>query len=277
MDGFQINLENLNVILCKLYLYISFVFITLSPTILTFASIDRLLISSQNVNTRLYSSKRLAYFSVSVGTLFWIVLNSHILIESNIDKESDSNFVCSFQSSTFYSNFITFFFGMIYVGFCLLLFVLCMFAWKNVRRIRALPRQKRIHQIRTMTKKDFQLLRCLFMQDIVYIFFSLLFIIFYVYEVMTKNLVRTSWQTAILNFVEKFIFILYNIYFSSNFLVFIILSKAFRYELKRIIYSIIGKNLYSIRKEENRLNNIGRDNVELNVVVVVVSTIELPA
>ena len=67
--GYNINLLNSSAILCKLFLYISFLFSTLLPTILVLASIDRLLISSQNVDTRLYSSKRLAYFSVSVSTV----------------------------------------------------------------------------------------------------------------------------------------------------------------------------------------------------------------
>ena len=51
--------------------------------------------------------------------------------------------------------------------------ILSIFAFKNVRHIRAIPRQQR-HQIRSMTKKDFQLLRCLFVQDIVYIIFSII-------------------------------------------------------------------------------------------------------
>ena len=46
-------------------------------------------------------------------------------------------------------------------GIDVLMIILCIFAFKNVRRIRAIPREKR-HQIRSMTKKDFQLLRCLF-------------------------------------------------------------------------------------------------------------------
>ena len=68
------------------FIYVSFLFSTLLPTILILASIDRLLISSQNVDTRLYSSKRLAYFSISISTFFWIVFNFHILIKVNIQE-----------------------------------------------------------------------------------------------------------------------------------------------------------------------------------------------
>ncbi|CAF1238454.1 unnamed protein product [Adineta steineri] len=67
--GYNINIQNTNVVLCKIYLYFAFLFSSVTPTILILASIDRLLISSQNVDTHLYSSKRLAYFSISINEL----------------------------------------------------------------------------------------------------------------------------------------------------------------------------------------------------------------
>jgi hypothetical protein len=93
-NGFNINLQNSNTLLCKLFFYTSFVISTLLPTVLVLASIDRLLISSQNVDTRLYSSKRLAYFSISISTIFWISLNIHILIKVNIQVINSSTFIC---------------------------------------------------------------------------------------------------------------------------------------------------------------------------------------
>ncbi|CAF2972703.1 unnamed protein product [Rotaria sp. Silwood2] len=61
--GFNINVQNSSVILCKLFYYIAYLSSTYLPCVLIFASIDRLLISSQNVDTRLYSSKRLVFYS----------------------------------------------------------------------------------------------------------------------------------------------------------------------------------------------------------------------
>ena len=52
--GFKINLQNSNIILCKMYFYVSFLLSTLLPTVVILASIDRLLISSQNIDRRLY-------------------------------------------------------------------------------------------------------------------------------------------------------------------------------------------------------------------------------
>jgi hypothetical protein len=57
--------------------------------------------------------------------------------------------------------------------------------------------------------------------------------------------------------------------FCASFFIFIVVSKAFRSELKRMI----GKKLISIRNKENRQGIVRRDSVELNVV----NTVVLPA
>ncbi|UJR11887.1 hypothetical protein I4U23_016066 [Adineta vaga] len=69
-------------LICLLF-YVGFYFSTLLPTFLILASIDRLLISSQNVDTRLYSSKRFAYFLCCINTFFWLTFFLHILIRVN--------------------------------------------------------------------------------------------------------------------------------------------------------------------------------------------------
>ena len=186
VNGFEISFQNSNVVLCKVYFYISTLFATLSPTVLILASIDRLLISSQNVDTRLYSSKRLAYFSISISTVFWIIFNSHALIKVNIQEIYPSYFVCYYDLSNSYLNFVAYSTAVINVIFDVLMIILCIFAFKNVRHIRAIPREKR-NQIRSMTKKDFQLLRCLFVQNIVFIVFSSPISIYNVYDVYNKR------------------------------------------------------------------------------------------
>ncbi len=44
--------------------------------------------------------------------------------------------------------------------------------------------------------------------------------------------------------------------FLPIFFVFVIVSKTFQHELKRIIYKIIGRELNPIRQEENAVNTI---------------------
>jgi hypothetical protein len=133
--------------------------------------------------------------------------------------------------------------------------ILSIFTFKNVRRIRAVPRQQR-QQIRTMTKKDFQLLRCLFVHDIVLIIFSIGSAFFTVYQTATANQIRTPLEHAVLTFITNFGTFLRLIPYSASFYIFVVVSKAFRNELKRMIYKICGKDLVPIREEENKQENV---------------------
>jgi hypothetical protein len=260
INGFNINLQNSSVILCKIYFYIAFLFSTVPPNILILASIDRLLISSQNIDTRLYSSKRLAYFSISISTFFWFIFFFHILIKVNIQQFGPSYFVCDFDQSRLYLDFVSYSTLVTTILNDLFMIVLTIFSFKNVRRIRAIPRQQR-NKVRSMTKKDFQLLRCLFVQDIVYISLSTFFNICSIYTEVMGDQLQTPLEQAINNFLTKFSTFFYNIFYCSNFFIFLIGSKAFRQELKRMIYKLCGKQLIVMQDDENKQNNM-----ELNVV-----------
>jgi hypothetical protein len=65
-------------------------------------SIDRLLISSQNIETRLHISKLLGYLSISTSAFIGSVFSFHILIKVNIQRFSSSVFVCYYDRSTTY-------------------------------------------------------------------------------------------------------------------------------------------------------------------------------
>jgi hypothetical protein len=130
-----------------------------------------------------------------------------------------------------------------------------MFAFKNVRRIRAIPRQQR-QQIRTMTKKDFQLLRCLFIQDFVYIIFSIGLTVFDVYQAATIHQIRTSLEQAIVDFFYKLFILLNYVPYCASFYILVVASKAFRNELKRMICKLCGKDSITIREEENKQENV---------------------
>jgi hypothetical protein len=267
-NSFNIYLQDTNIVLCKLYIYTSYLFVVLLPTVLILASIDRLLISSQNVDTRLYSSKRLAYFSISISVAIWSISNIHYLIKANIQEVSPSYFLCAIDLSKSYRMFVSYCLAAINLIACFIMIILCIIAFKNVRRIRAIRRDRHTHQIRSMTKKDFQLLRCLYAEDIIYIIFSIMVTSYNVYLATITDQKRTVLDQAIQNFIRHFFDLLFFIPYTSNFFVFMTISKAFRHELKCIIYKNTGKQHRSIREEENKPNNVKLD-------VAAVSTIEL--
>lgn len=149
--GFNIDLTMSNKFLCKIYRFLTFFPSPMSATILILASIDRLLISSQNIDIRLYSSRRLACFSMSLGTIFWSVFFVHVLIKFDIQQIAQTVFICLFDTNDFYSHFLNYslvtinlisFFGMI---------ILITLSYMKARQFRSMSRQQR-HGVRTMRK-----------------------------------------------------------------------------------------------------------------------------
>jgi hypothetical protein len=100
-------------------------------------------------------------------------------------------------------------------------------------------------------------------QDVVFISVSLVSRFYSIYETVTTHQIRTPLEDAIITFLHNVFMFIYFIFYGSSFFIFISVSKAFRYELKRLIY-----NLTPLREEENRQENMGPNNVELNIHVV---------
>ena len=98
----------------------------------------------------------------------WIVFNFHVLIKVNLCETSPSVFVCFYDDSGLYLEYFSYSSLFITILYDLLMIILTILALKNVGHIKSIPRRRQ-NQLRSMTKKDFQLLRCLFTQDIVYI------------------------------------------------------------------------------------------------------------
>jgi hypothetical protein len=118
-----------------------------------------------------------------------------------------------------------------------------------------------------MTKKDFQLIRCLFVQDIVYICLNILANVYAVYYIATRNSVGTPLQEAIKIFLQNIFNFIYYTFYCTHFFIFFTVSKAFRQEIQRMIYKLFGKDLTALRREEQNQEDPVKDNVELNVVV----------
>jgi hypothetical protein len=254
------------VILCKLFYYVSYTSATYLPIVLTLASVDRLLLSSQNIDTRLYSSKRLGYFSISTSGFIWSIFSLHILIKVNIVEIFPRYSICYYDRSEFYVNFFLYSTLAISGIIPFLLIILSVLTFKNARRIRAIPRQQR-REIRTMNKKDFQLLRCLYVHNIVYIIFSILIVVSIVYSETLKYETSTRMEQAVSNFLSNIGGFLYYIPYCTSFFIFANVSKAFRLELKRLAYNIRRKDLAAVRKQEPTRNNIELNNVVSTIVI----------
>jgi hypothetical protein len=263
--GFDINRLLSHTIVCKLFFYTSLWTVMLTPTVLVLAAIDRLLLSSQNVDTRLYSSRRLAYFSVGIATGFWLLFSLHALIKVDIQHFGPSISFCYYDLEKSYQQFISFSLMLFNTVFCFTLLVLSAISFKNVRQIRSIPRQQRT-RIRAMNKKDFQLLRCLFTHVIVYIICSAFPSSYSIYSIATLYQHRTLLQQTLDGVVMNIFNLLYFTYHGTSIFVFIAISKAFRNELKRYIYKVIGKELITTRTEDQQQHQQQQSEPTANVV-----------
>ena len=264
---FNIYPQNTNNVICKLYMYLSYFSLPYFPTILVLASVDRLLISSQDVDTRLYSSKRLAYFSISISTIIWCIFSSHVLIKVSLQEIAPTIFICDYDRSLSYRAFYNYSGLVVVIGLFLLLSILSVLTLKNVRRNRTVPHQKR-QQIRTMHKKDFQLLRCLYAHNISYIICSTLAVISAIYNSVIHYRIPTSFEQALNIFLVGIGTFSYSIPYCISFFIFLLGSKAFRQELKRFFYRLAGNDIQGTRGEEVAENNIPTSNPIINTIVI---------
>ncbi|UJR17009.1 hypothetical protein I4U23_003907 [Adineta vaga] len=172
---------------------------------------------------------------------------------ANVSQVVPSVSICTFPSFKSYLMFFAYSSLFITSFFCITLIILSILSGENVRLIRAIPRQQR-QQIRAMNKKDFQLVRCLFAHDIVYIGGNIFINLYYIYIVIRFDREMSPLESVISSFFNNFFTMLQQLSFCTTFFIFISLSKAFRNELRRIIYKMVKKNLVPIQDEENNNN-----------------------
>jgi len=163
--------------------------------------------------------------------IFWFLFFFHILVKVNLQGFSPFSF-CFFDYSKIYSDFVNYSSFLICSLLSFAMIILSIFAFKNVQRIRSIPRQQR-RQIRSMNKKDFQLLRCLFVHNIVYIICNLFFNLYNVYSTFMTKQIQTLFQLSIYLFLFNILNFIHHISYCTSFFIFIIISKAFRNEFKR--------------------------------------------
>ncbi len=245
--GYGISPSLYNLPYCRCYLYMAILVDVLSPSYLILASIDRMLITSPNTETRRRSTRRLAYISIIGVTVFWILFHSHILFLANITQVAPNSFSCYYQSGaelvfiSYYSLVIKAFL------FPLLMIIFALLVVRNIRKVRHVAIvpvltatgttiRNDLPTITVSRSKDRQLFLMLFIDIIVYIIFSVMLSAVHVNEQITQYNVKTPVQTQFGLFL-RFIAVFLN-YISScigcytNFLI----SKTFRMEIKKIIF-----------------------------------------
>ncbi|UJR19329.1 hypothetical protein I4U23_022458 [Adineta vaga] len=152
--------------LCRFSMYMTYVLDALSPSCLMLASIDRILVTSQNALTRQRSTCRLAYISIICVTLVWFLLHIHTLIFMSVIRFG-SNFALCYSSSFTYLTVINYYTLVKSIIIPSVLTGLGVFAIRNVRKLnsnRIIPQLSGIvsgnhRSLLSVHAKDRQLIR----------------------------------------------------------------------------------------------------------------------
>ncbi|UJR11034.1 hypothetical protein I4U23_015218 [Adineta vaga] len=240
--GYQIDPTTVNLIFCRLRLYTALLFHGLSQFYLILASIDRVLITSRHALTRRRSNRRLAFISIAIGTLFWIIFHSHTLIFSDIIEMAPHSFVCFFRLGI-EADFVDYY-TIIKETLMLSLMIICglcsIHNIRSIHHIQVVPKELIRRQIplnenhHSSSSKDRQLVFMLIGDITTYTFFSFIFGIFVLYTQITKNDSKKFEHIQIENSLRNICLFSINIPCCISCYVNLFISKTFRNEMKKI-------------------------------------------
>ena len=242
--GYDIVPASYNLFLCRLRLYITFLLNCLCPFYLLLASVDRVLVTSPNARTRRRSTHRLAYISILIGTLCWIIGLSHVLIFSKIITIETGSTVC-YLTLGWYSAAISYGSLTKEILIPLLMSIFGLWAIRNVRRVRRVTigttttTSGIVYQtggiLNSTRAKDRQLMLMLLVDITIYIFFSLILAISLMYEQITRNRYKSLEVFQVELLVKSIAMFTAHIPFCLNSYANLLVSKTFRKEVKELL------------------------------------------
>ena len=241
--GYNLPLASYNIGCCRFSLYMSVLLDILSPFYLILASVDRVLVTSNNAETRRRSTRRLAYMCISGVTLFWVLVHIYALILGNIIQIAPNYFACYFTSATAltFVSYYTLIIRSILVP--LIMATLAVWTVKNIRSIRH-ARVAPVASAITVTaegglnatrSKDRQLILILLSDIMIYIISISMLSGVIIYQQFTQYEVKSYEQIQIDLFLQSVAAFINHIRFCVECYANLVISKTFRNELKNTI------------------------------------------
>ncbi|CAF0985069.1 unnamed protein product [Adineta ricciae] len=232
--GYNVNHTAFNLALCRLRLYVAFVFNCLCPSYLILASIDRVIISSVNANVRKYSTQRHAYILSISNAVSWSVSLIHVAIFSTIIELSSVGFLCYVQPGA-YTIAVTIGSLVKEITTPMAMFIFGLWTIKNVRRTRQAVISPSGRYTCIIHARDRQLISILLTDIVIYILFSLVMAISLIYKQFKHYGNETSQDTIVETFFGNVAMYSAHIPFCITSYAHLLLSKTFRNELKSIV------------------------------------------
>lgn len=242
--------------LCRLRLFTSFLFNCLCPFYLLLASVDRVLVTSPNARTRQRSTHRLAFLSIIIGTICWIIALAHVLVYSEIITLQTGQRVC-YPTLGWYSKAISYVSLVKEILIPLLMAFFGLWAIRNIRNIRRITiatnstsgvgNQTATSSISSRAR-DRQMILMLLVDITIYIFFSLLMAISLMYEQITLDPNKDFKVFFVETFVKSIAIFASHIPFCVTCYANLMVSKTFR---KEVIDLLSWKRLVSFCRNCN--------------------------
>ncbi|CAF1432228.1 unnamed protein product [Adineta ricciae] len=238
--GYSIDISIQSTIICRIRTYIIYVTINLLPELLILVAFDRTCISSRRLIIRQYSTMKIAIYSISCITFFWIIFNIPALIYTNIEQFPTGQFICIPLPNNVFNEFIFVFFAISYgiLPPCVLIIFVFIILSNLLHYRNIILSVDNLCQYRP-NKKEQQLIIMLLTQILITILCQIPSSIFQIYSVITKNYDKSFEQILIESFIYNlFVFLLY-LPSCLSFYVYLIAAKTFRYEVSRAIKKIL--------------------------------------
>lgn len=246
-NGYGYLLSCYSLSFCRFQFYTMLVFDILSPSYLILAAIERILVTSPSMDTRQRSTRRLALLVIVLIALFWLLFHIHVLILQNFVQIVPGFTICYFQVGL-HTTLISYYFLLI-KGILIPLWMIILGLWcvKNIRTVVRIHRPRSIRipgmvivgNMHTHHSKDRQLLRILQIDIAVYVVFNLMIVIVLMYQQFSQDaisLIDVQIQSLLLSAGVFCTYIPYCVGCYTN----LVVSKAFRHEVKMIVFKSIA-------------------------------------
>jgi hypothetical protein len=239
--GYNIDPALHNLPYCRVRIYFGYLFDCLCPCYLLFASIDRVLVTSRNARTRKRSTHRLAYMSIGINTIIWILIQIHVVFFVNILEVEPGYFYCYIEPG-WYAIAISYLSLVKEISIPSSLAVCGIWSLKNIHNMhhnRVIPILSRSGQtvannLHSTRSRDRQFVLMLSIDIITYILFNFMMPVSLMYEQISQNRERSVTQTYIILLIRNVAIFSVHIPFCVNSYTHLLVSKTFRNEVKKI-------------------------------------------
>jgi hypothetical protein len=229
--GYNIDPGSYNLVYCRIRYYLGFLFACLPPFYLILASIDRTLVTSSNARIRQWSNRSFIYKCIFGLTLFWILFHIHALFFTNIIQLEPNYFLCYFNPGLY--TVLTSYYSLIVNGMIPPV-LLAIFGLLTIRNMHHSRSQLAVSNI--TCKRNQQLIRMLLTEILISIIFDFIHPSVLLYSQITQYQVKNYSQIIIKQFVISISTFILHIPYCVSFYTNLIVSKAFRREVKNLIW-----------------------------------------